>query len=240
MIRSPGPVNYLMSMTEPRHDLRLYLCRRHEGALTLNAGADASIDERAPARRLHPAAALPRAARSAQPHEDAQPRCLCVGLLGVATGGKQCRPQQLRAMSSGTFVARDSRPARRFLMSDGVARRLRRAVPPPTGTTPSISSRKCNYPAEFVEAALSVARAQVFEINATRGARAAGGGAAASCASWKSCATKPSFPTGSKATPIRPGASIGWPCGGVGRLRPQSRGAWTSRTAAAAVRRQRS
>ena len=142
-----GPVNYMMSATEPAMTFGSFLLGDSR-EYTLNAGAEALFDEVA----VREGSILrPRFPAALGQRSITKMRNLgaYLGLLAVASGGK------LPAAHSGYVIwnvrGRDAQGAR-FLMSDGVAVGYG-ARPTADGHDAIYLVAQENYPAEFVEAA---------------------------------------------------------------------------------------
>ena len=157
-----GPVNYLMSMTEPAMTFGSFLLgdtKEH----TLNAGAESLFDEIRVREGsiLQPRFPAPLGQRSITKMRNL---CAYLGLLGVATGGK------MPAAHTGYViwnVRGRNAEGERFLMSDGVAVGYG-ARATADGHDAIYLVAQENYPAEFVEASYPL-RVQRYAINCDTG-----------------------------------------------------------------------
>ncbi len=157
-----GPVNYLMSMTEPAMTFGSFLLadmKEH----TLNAGAESLFDELhvREGSILQPRFPAPLGQRSITKMRNLG---AYLGLLGVATGGK------MPAAHTGYVIwnvrGRNSR-GQPFLMSDGVAVGYGGRATADGHDAIYLVAQE-NYPAEFVEAAYPL-RVRRYSINADTG-----------------------------------------------------------------------
>lgn len=157
-----GPVNYLMSMTEPAMTFGSFLLgesREH----TLNAGAEGLFDELRVREGsiLQPRFPAPLGQRSITKMRNLG---AYLGLLGVATGGK------MPAAHTGYVIwnvrGRDAEGGR-FLMSDGVAVGYG-ARATADGHDAIYLVAQENYPAEFVEASYPL-RVRSYALNRDTG-----------------------------------------------------------------------
>lgn len=157
-----GPVNYLMSMTEPAMTFGSFLLadmKEH----TLNAGAESLFDELhvREGSILQPRFPAPLGQRSITKMRNLG---AYLGLLGVATGGK------MPAAHTGYVIwnvrGRNSR-GEPFLMSDGVAVGYGGRATADGHDAIYLVAQE-NYPAEFVEAAYPL-RVRRYSINTDTG-----------------------------------------------------------------------
>lgn len=157
-----GPVNYLMSMTEPAMTFGSFLLadmKEH----TLNAGAESLFDELhvREGSILQPRFPAPLGQRSITKMRNLG---AYLGLLGVATGGK------MPAAHTGYVIwnvrGRNSH-GQPFLMSDGVAVGYGGRATADGHDAIYLVAQE-NYPAEFVEAAYPL-RVRRYSINADTG-----------------------------------------------------------------------
>ncbi|MCE2948272.1 MAG: hydantoinase B/oxoprolinase family protein [bacterium] len=141
-----GPVNYMMSMTEPGMTFGSFLLGDSR-EYTLNAGAEALFDELKvrPGSILQPKFPAPLGQRSITKMRNLG---AYLGLLGVATGGRM--PAAHSGYVIWTVRGLDNAGAR-FLMSDGVAVGYG-ARATADGHDAIYLVAQENYPAEFVEA----------------------------------------------------------------------------------------
>ncbi|MGZ5115573.1 MAG: hydantoinase B/oxoprolinase family protein [Burkholderiales bacterium] len=157
-----GPVNYLMSITEPAMTFGSFLLgdsKEH----TLNAGAESLFDE---VRVREGSILQPRFPAPLGQRSITKMRNLgaYLGLLGVATGGK------MPAAHTGYViwnVRGRNADGERFLMSDGVAVGYG-ARPTADGHDAIYLVAQENYPAEFVEASYPL-RVRSYAINRDTG-----------------------------------------------------------------------